>query len=206
MSGDHLRAIVFNCTLKPSPAPSNTAALAQVLIAELERQEVAAELVRAVDLDIKPGVQSDMGSGDAWPALREKVLAADIVVIATPTWLGQPSSVAQRVLERMDAMITETGDDGRPVAYDKVGGIVVTGNEDGAHHIIAIVAQCLIDIGFTVPARAWTYWNMGPGPGPDYTQTDHGHEWSATAARNAARNLVAVARALKAAPLPKPEA
>jgi multimeric flavodoxin WrbA len=199
-----MRAIIVNCSLKPSPTPSNTESLALILIAELESLGVETELIRAVDHDFKPGVQSDMGEGDAWPAVREKVLGADILVIATPTWLGQHSSVAQRVLERLDAMISETAKDDRPIAYDRVGGVVVTGNEDGAHHIIGIVAQCLIDIGFTVPARAWAYWNMGPGPGPDYIQTGHGHEWSAKAARTAARNLVAVAKALKSSPLPRP--
>ena len=201
-----MRALVFNCTLKRSPEPSNTEALAQIVIKELGKGGVETEMIRAVDHAILPGVTSDMGAGDAWPEIRKKVLTADILVMATPTWLGQPSSLCQRVLERMDAMISETGDDGRPVAFDKVGGIIVTGNEDGAHHIIANVAQALIDIGFTIPAQGWTYWNMGPGPGPDFTQTGHGHDWSARTGRNAARNMIAVARALKATPLPMPEA
>lgn len=200
-----MQALILNCTLKSSPDPSNTEALANTLIEEFRKANVKTDLVRVVDRNILPGVESDMGKGDEWPALRKQILAADILVIATPTWLGQPSSITQRVLERMDAMISETGKEGRPVAYNKVGGIVVTGNEDGAHHIVAVVAQALIDIGFTIPAQAWTYWNMGPGPGPDYTETDHGHEWSAMTGRNAARNLIAVAKALSANPLPVPE-
>jgi len=107
-----------------------------------------------------------MGEGDDWPDVRKKILASDMLVIATPTWLGQPSSLVQRVFERMDAMISETRDNGAPVAFNKVGGIVITGNEDGAHHIVAVVAQALIDIGFTIPAQAWTYWHLGPGPCP----------------------------------------
>ena len=200
-----MRALILNCTLKRSPAPSNTEALATTLVEEFQKAKVKTEIVRVVDRNILPGVESDMGKGDEWPDLRKQILAADILVIATPTWLGQPSSITQRILERMDAMISETSKDGRPVAYNKVGGIVVTGNEDGAHHIVAVVAQALIDIGFTIPAQAWTYWNMGPGPGPDYTETDHGHEWSAMTGRNAARNLIAVAKALAANPLPVPE-
>lgn len=200
-----MRALILSCTLKRSPAPSNTEALATTLIEEFRKAKVKTEIVRVVDRNILPGVESDMGKGDEWPDLRKQILAADILVIATPTWLGQPSSITQRILERMDAMISETSKDGRPVAYNKVGGIVVTGNEDGAHHIVAVVAQALIDIGFTIPAQAWTYWNMGPGPGPDYTETDHGHEWSAMTGRNAARNLIAVAKALAANPLPVPE-
>jgi multimeric flavodoxin WrbA len=200
-----MHALILSCTLKSSPAPSNTEALAAVLIEEFHKADVKTDLLRIVDRNILPGVESDMGKDDEWPDIRKQILAADILVIATPTWLGQPSSVTQRVLERMDAMISETNEDGLPVAYNKVGGIVVTGNEDGAHHIVAVVAQALIDIGFTIPAQAWTYWNMGPGPGPDYTETDHGHEWSAMTGRNAARNMNAVAKALRANPLPVPE-
>ncbi len=200
-----MRALILSCTLKPSPAKSNTEALAETLIQEFRKAKVDTELVRVVDLNIMPGVESDMGKGDEWPDVHKQIKAADILVIATPTWIGQPSSIAQRILERMDAMISETGDDKRPVAYNKVGGIVVTGNEDGAHHIVGILSQALIDIGFTVPGQAWTYWNMGPGPGPDYTETDHGHDWSAMTGRNAARNMVAVARALSSNPLPVPE-
>jgi multimeric flavodoxin WrbA len=160
--------------------------------------------VRAVDHDIRPGITSDEGEGDEWPAIRARIVASDILVIATPTWLGQPSSVAKRVLERMDAMISETDEEGRPIAYNRVAGIVVTGNEDGAHHVIAEVAQALIDIGFTVPGQAWTYWNRGPGPGPSYLEEDAGHDWSASTGRAAAGNLVAVARALQASPIPPP--
>ncbi len=170
-----MRALFLNCTLKPSPQESNTGRL-----------------------------RLDEGGGDEWPAIREQILGAGILVLATPTWIGQPSSVAKRVLERMDAMLSETDDDGVPVAYNRVAGFVVTGNEDGAHHVIAELAQGVIDIGFTVPGQAWTYWNMGPGPGPSYGEADHGHEWSHTTGRAAAQNLLAVARALAASPIPAP--
>ena len=143
-------------------------------------------MIRAVDLNLLPGVSSDEGEGDEWPPVHEKLLAAEILVLATPTWFGQPSSVVKRVLERMDAMLSETDDDGRPVAFNRVAGFVVTGNEDGAHHVIAELAQAVNDIGYTVPAQAWTYWNKGPGPGPTYLETDEGHEWSAKTARTAA--------------------
>jgi len=199
-----LRVLVINCTLKPSPETSNTEALARVVMAALEERGATAEIVRAVDHDIRPGVSADEGPGDEWPAIRERIMAADILVIATPTWLGQPSSVCRRVMERMDAMLSETDDDGRPVAYGRVGGIVVTGNEDGAHHIIGVVAQGLIDLGYTVPGQAWTYWNRGPGPGPTYLEEEAGHEWSHRTGRAAAANLVAVAEALRAHPMPPP--
>ena len=163
-----MKALVLNCTLKPSPATSNSEALAGVVTDALGEEGVESEFVRVVDFDVRPGVSSDEGDGDQWPAIREKVLGAEILVIATPTWIGRPSSVAQRVLERMDALLSETDDDGRPVAYNRVAGVVVTGNEDGAHHVISEISGALGDIGFTVPGQSWTYWNRGPGPGDDY--------------------------------------
>ncbi len=199
-----MRATVLNCTLKPSPAVSNTEALARVVIEGLAEEGVVSETIRVVDHDVRFGVSSDEGHGDAWPAIRTSILTSEILVLATPTWLGQPSSVVKMALERMDAMLSETGDDGRPVAYNRVAGFVVTGNEDGAHHVIAELAQAVVDIGFTVPGQAWTYWNMGPGPGPSYLESDHKHEWSHTTGRAAARNLAAVARALRATPMPAP--
>jgi hypothetical protein len=97
----------------------------------LEREGVTVEMVRLVDHDIRPGVSSDEGDGDEWPAIRARILSSHILVMASPTWLGQPSSIAQRALERMDAMLSEEDDEGRPVAYNRVAGFVVTGNEDG---------------------------------------------------------------------------
>lgn len=199
-----MKALVLNCTLKASPEPSNTQALADVVISALEEHGLDVGVHRVVDHSIPYGVSTDMGSGDEWPAIHAEVLASDILVIATPTWLGQPSTVSKVVLERLDAMISETHDDGTPVAHNKVAGVVVTGNEDGAHHVIAEVAGALGDIGFTVPGQAWTYWNMGPGPGPSYTETDHKHDWSAKTGRTMASNLVAVARALRVQPIPAP--
>jgi multimeric flavodoxin WrbA len=176
-----------------------------VLIDQFEKEGVESEIVRLVDLNIKPGVSSDEGENDDWPQVREKILASEILVVATPIWLGQHSSVCQRALERMDALLSETKEDGRPIVFDKVAGVVITGNEDGAHHIVACVSQPLIDIGFTIPGQSWTYWHLGPGPGPDYNTTTQGHEWSDRTGRNAARNLAATARALKATPLPTQE-
>jgi multimeric flavodoxin WrbA len=199
-----MRALIVNCTLKPSPETSNTEALAKVVADKLREEGVEVGEVRAVDKNILPGVESDMGEGDEWPPIREAILAAEILVVATPTWLAHPASVTQRVLERMDAMIAETDDDGRPVAYGKVAGVVVTGNEDGAHHVISEVMGALIDIGFTIPAQAWTYWNRGPGPGKSYLEDDSGHEWSRTTGETAAQNLVTAAKMLTSAPLPVP--
>ncbi|HEX8051655.1 MAG TPA: flavodoxin family protein [Thermoleophilaceae bacterium] len=199
-----LRALALNCTLKPSPAESSTEALAQVVLDALAGLGATTEMIRVVDHDVRPGVTSDEGGGDQWPLIHEKLLAADILVLASPTWLGQPSSIAQRVLERMDAMLAETDELGRPVAYDRVAGIVVTGNEDGAHHVIANLGQALIDIGYTIPGQAWTYWNKGPGPGEEVYLTSDDREWSDATGRTAAANLAAVARALRSKPMPAP--
>jgi multimeric flavodoxin WrbA len=201
-----MRAICLNCTLKRSPEPSNTESLAQVVLEPLRDEGVEIDQVRLVDHVIEPGVVSEaVTDADEWPAIRERLLAADILVIATPTWLGQPSSVAKRALERMDALLSETHDDDEtPIAYGRVAGVVVTGNEDGAHHVIAEIAGALIDIGYTIPGQAWTYWNKGPGPGDEEWLTTDERDWSTSTGRTAARNLLAVARALSATPLPAP--
>jgi multimeric flavodoxin WrbA len=199
-----MRALLLNCTLKPSPTRSNTDQLAEVVVDGLQREKVETECLRLVDLAIKPGVSTDEGSGDEWPSVHEELLRSEILVVATPTWLGRPSSVAQRMLERMDAMLSETDDAGRPVAYNRVAGVVVTGNEDGAHHVISEISGALGDIGYTIPGQSWTYWNKGPGPGPSYTETAEGHDWSAKTGRAMASNLAAVARALADNPIPAP--
>lgn len=201
-----MRATILNCTLKPSPEDSNTGALARVVAGALEARGVDCEMIRVVDHEIKPGVETDMGAGDEWPAIHAKLTTSEILVIATPTWLGQQSSVCKRVLERMDAMLSETDAEGRPIAYNRVAGVVVTGNEDGAHHVIGEVSGALIDIGYTIPGQAWTYWNKGPGPGDSYLEIDdpEGKQWAHSTGEAAAANLVGVAKALKAVPLDVP--
>ena len=159
-----MKAVILNCTLKPSPDASNTEALARVVIEALEAEDVTTETVRVVDHDVRPGVENDMGDGDEWPAIRGKVLGAEILVIATPTWLGKPSSVAQRVLERMDALLADTDDDGRPVAYNRVAGVVVTGNEDGAHHVISEIAGCRSTSDSPFPGRPGPTGTRAPVP------------------------------------------
>lgn len=200
-----MKALFVSCTLKPSPEPSNTEALASVVADALGELDVTVDHVRLADLDVPPGVVTDLGDGDAWPSVHERLLDAQILVVVTPTWLGRPSSIAQRMLERMDAMLSETTQDGTPVAYNRVAGVVVTGNEDGAHHVISEISGALCDIGYTIPGQSWTYWNQGPGPGADYPQTEHGHEWSHSTGRLMAHNLHAVATALAAQPVPPPK-
>jgi multimeric flavodoxin WrbA len=176
--------------------------MAEHLEAELQKFGVTSETVRCVDHDIKPGVEKDMGDGDEWPAIRDKILAADILIFATPTWMGHTSSVGQRVLERLDAEIAETDDEGRPILLGKVAVVGVVGNEDGAHHIIAEAFQALNDVGYTIPAQGGTYWN-GPAMGEtDYNDLEEVPESTASATANAARNAAHLARSLKASQYP----
>lgn len=155
-----LKALALNGTLKSSTSSeaSSTGKLLELIAEEFKKHGVETDTIHLADHDIKPGVTSDEGEGDAWPDIREKVLNADILLIGTPIWLGQPSSVCKRALERMDAFLQETDDDGRMVSYGKIAAVAVVGNEDGAHHVSAEVFQALNDVGFTVPANAVAYW------------------------------------------------
>ena len=201
-----MRATILLCTLKRSPETSNTRALLDdVVVPVLAERGVDVEVIRLVDLNIEPGVKTEMGGGDDWPGVHERLLASQIVILATPTWMGQASSVCQRALERMDAMLSETGEDGRPVAFNQVAGVVVTGNEDGAHHIVGTCLQALNDLGFTSPGQGSCYWNSGPGPGPSYTDADEGHDYAKRVGGNMTRSLIALAEALGEHPLPVPE-
>lgn len=194
---DKLSALLINCTLKPSPAGSSTHVLGEQVLNALAEHGVTADRIRAVDHRILPGVQTDMGADDEWPQLRERVLAADILVFATPTWLGQHSSVAQRVLERLDAELSETDEQGRPTLFDKVALAVVVGNEDGAHHIAAILFQALNDVGFTLPAQGSVYWNGEAMQATDYKDLATAPEKVAQATATAAANAAHLARTLR---------
>ena len=153
-------AIAINCTLKPSDGEdSSTDRMIGMLADALKQQDVElAEVLRIADHDVKPGVTSDEGEGDAWPALREKILAHDILIFGGPIWLGQIGSVAKRVLERMDAFLDETDDAGRMPSYGKVAVAAIVGNEDGAHFSTAQLFQSLNDTGWTIPAVGACYW------------------------------------------------
>lgn len=193
-----LTALAISCTLKPSPAESSSDLLGSQILSALADHGVSGELVRAVDHVISPGVEADMGGDDQWPALREKVLAADILVFVTPTWMGQQSSVAQRVLERLDAELSETDDSGRPTLFDKVAIAGIVGNEDGAHHIAAILFQSLDDVGYSVAAQGSVYWNGEAMQTVDYKDLTETPEKVAQATATAARNAAHLARLLAA--------
>jgi multimeric flavodoxin WrbA len=196
------RALALVCSLKPSPAPSSSDLLARQVLDVLGEHGFTSDVVRVVDHDVKPGVEVDMGEGDGWPAIREKLMAADVLVVSTPTWVGHMSSVAQRVLERLDGELSETDDSGRPLVTGKVAVVCVVGNEDGAHKIAADLFQALDDIGFTIPAQGSTYWNDEAMGGRDYLDLDETPEAVASTTRTLAENAAHLARALKAQPYP----
>ncbi|PRB78000.1 NADPH-dependent oxidoreductase [Arthrobacter sp. MYb214] len=204
MAQTPINALILVCTLSPSPKASSSDLLARQVAAEFTGHQVHSEILRIADFDVKPGVLKDMGGGDQWPGIRQKLLAADILVLATPIWLGHPSSLAQRVLERLDAELSQTDEQGRPILFGKVGAVAVVGNEDGAHHVIADLGQGLADVGFTLPAQGSTYWVGQAMHTIDYQDLDQTPQVTANATQIATRNAAHLARLLKARPFPAP--
>lgn len=203
MPDSPLKATALICTLSPSPNESSTELLTNQVIHELSTYDVSSTSYRIVDFDIKFGVEKDMGKGDEWPKIRSSILESDILLIATPIWMGQPSSVAKLVLERLDAELSETDSEGRPLMYGKVAIVAVVGNEDGAHHVSAEVFQALSDVGFTIPAGGPTYW-VGEAMGStDYKDLAETPEKTARTTKTNAANAAHLARLLKANNYPK---
>ena len=199
-----LRAVVLGCSLRSSSTDSESSSelLGRQILDALADHDVDGEVLRAADLGIKFGVTTDEGDGDGWPAVRDKILAAQILVLAVPIWMGQPASIAKVVLERLDAELAETDDQGRPTMYGKVAVCAVVGNEDGAHHVTAEVFQALNDVGFTIPAAGGTYW-VGEAMGSvDYKDAGPKPETTGKAAKTLAANAAHLARLLQASPYP----
>ena len=198
-----LKALLLNCSLKKSPAVSNTQALMGQVIDILEGLAVECESVRVADFNIPFGVTSDEGEGDEWPQILEKVLAADILIIGTPIWFGVRGSVCQLVIERLDGTYSSTNEVGQYPLYNTVAGVVVTGNEDGAHDAAATTLFNLSHLGCTIPPNADTYWVGTAGPGPSFIEANG---WESAYTRKTAgwmaHNLVHFARMLKEHPIP----
>lgn len=199
---DELRALALICTLKPSPARSSSQLLAEQVLEALAGHGVSGEAVRVADHDVGPGVTADAGDGDAWPGIRARMLAADILVLATPIWLGHPCSVAQRVLERLDAELSETDDQGRMLTYGKAAAVAVVGNEDGAHKVSADLYQGLDDVGFSLAPNAVTYWVGEAMHGTDYQDLDETPDSVRSTTATLAANTAHLARVLRGAPYP----
>jgi multimeric flavodoxin WrbA len=197
-----LRALVLNCTLKPAPAESSSDLIGTQVLDELRKHGVEGEVVRVVDQSVRFGVSTDEGDGDGWPVVRQKLLASDILVISTPIWLGQPSAVCKMVLERLDAEISETDDQGRLLTFGKVAAVAVVGNEDGAHHVVAECLQALNDTGFSVAANSGTYWVGEAMQGVDYKDHEESPEKTTQTNASVAANAAHLARLLKENPYP----
>ena len=167
-----LTALLVNCTLKPSPRESHTDTLLDAVAHVMEEQRVTVDRLRFVDHRVAPGVYADMtehgASEDAWPEIYERVQAAHILVVGTPIWLGEKSSECQKLIERLYAMSGELNDAGQYAYYGKVGGCIVTGNEDGIKHVGMGVLYSLQHLGYTIPPQADAGWIGEAGPGPSY--------------------------------------
>jgi multimeric flavodoxin WrbA len=175
---DDLRALFVNCTLKPSPELSHTQGLIDTSRTIMEQQGVRVDEIRAVDHDLAPGVYPDMtehgAASDEWPVLYSRVLGADILVLAGPIWLGDNSSVTKRVVERLYACSSVLNDQGQYAYYGRVGGCLITGNEDGAKHCAMNVLYSLQHLGYAIPPQADAAWVGEAGPGPSYLDPGSG--------------------------------
>ncbi|WP_324719335.1 flavodoxin family protein [Salinimicrobium sp. HB62] len=199
-----LKALFLNCTLKRSPETSNTSAFvkqAQKMFAELD---VQTEEVRVVDQNVKFGNSSDEGEGDGWPNILQKVKDSDITIIATPVWRGDRSAVAKVVAERFDGIWEEADEEtGQYPTFNKVGGVMVDGNEDGAKKAISSICFDLSEHGFTVPVNAFSYYVGKAGPGPAYIEANGDrHFFTNRTLYLMVHNLTHVARVLKENPYP----
>ncbi len=173
-----LKALFLNCTLKPSPGLSHTQGLIDISRAIMEKSGVGVEVLRPVDYDIAYGVYPDMTEHgwekDAWPEIYAKVEAADILVLTTPIWLGEKSSVCTKVIERLYASSSDLNEAGQYAYYGKVGGCLVTGNEDGAKHCSMNILYSLQHLGYSIPPQADAAWLGEAGPGPSYMDEGSG--------------------------------
>jgi multimeric flavodoxin WrbA len=199
-----LKALYFNCTLKKSPSVSNTEGLVKVSTTIMEKHGVDVEVIRPVDHDIATGVYPDMREQgwdtDEWPEIYKKVRAADILVIAGPIWLGDNSSITKKIIERLYANSSELNDKGQYAYYGKVGGALITGNEDGIKHCAQNILYSLQHIGYAIPPQADAGWVGEAGPGPSYLEKGSGGPQNDFTNRNTTFmtwNLMHLAKMLK---------
>lgn len=198
----NLKALFLNTSLKSTNDPSHTEGFMEDVKVHFNQLGVESEIVRLADYNIAYGVQEDMGDGDEWPKVFEKVMAADILIIGTPLWLGEKSSLCTQAIERLYGSSSETNDKGQSVFYNKVGGAVITGNEDGAKHAAASILYGLAHIGFTIPPNVDAYWVGEAGPGESYMDAGRDNDFTKTAIERLAYNTYHFARMLKNNPIP----
>jgi multimeric flavodoxin WrbA len=197
-----LQVLMLNCSLKRQAQRSSTDRLLRQIGAQFEKHDARCEILLASEYAIHPGVEHDEGDGDQWPRVLEKIRDCDVLVLGTPIWLGQPSSVAKRVCERMDAFLDDTDQNKRMLSYGKIACVAVVGNEDGAHHCSAELYQALNDVGFTLAPAALTYW-VGEAMGDkNYVELEHVPRKTAEATEMMVLNTLHLANVLKASPFP----
>ncbi|MFV8226772.1 flavodoxin family protein [Christiangramia aquimixticola] len=199
-----MKALFLNCTLKKSPETSNTEAFINNAIGAFKELDVEAEVVRIVDYDVKFGNTSDEGEGDEWPVILNKIKEADMLIIATPIWRGDRSAVAKLVNERMDGIMTEANEtNGQMPTYNKVAGVMVDGNEDGAKKAISSIVFDLSEQGFSIPVNGFCYYVGEAGPGPSYIEAEGDkHKFTNNMMLLMAHNMTHLARTLKEKPYP----
>lgn len=198
-----MKALILNCTLKGTDETSNTAALLQEAVRILEEEDVETETIRPSEYQIAHGVTPDAGNGDQWPEIYKKVKDANILIIGTPIWLGEKSSIATQVIERLYGASSETNEKGQSIYYNKVGAAVVTGNEDGGKHAAASIVYSLAHMGFTIPPNPDSYWVGDAGPGPSYIEADgEKNDYTMQTIKFLSHNLVHFARMLEKHPIP----
>jgi multimeric flavodoxin WrbA len=201
-----LKAVFLLGTLKSPSEISHTEVLCEVLVDQLKERNTESEIIRLIEYDIKPGTKTDMG-GDDWPGVLERVLKADIIIFATPIWWGIASSLTQRVIERMDELNDKLLETGQSEFDNKVGGIVITGAEDGVQHIIGNLCDFMIWNGLTIPPAASLTW-LGDASKEGHDSLKKKFEESkstASMAKVMATNLTFMARLLKEHPYPHNE-
>ena len=199
---DSLKAIILNASLKGVEEKSHTEALAAKVQEIYKDKKVDSEIIRLADYNIAYGISPDMGKGDEWPIIFEKVKKSDILIIGTPLWLGEKSSIATLAIERLYGSSGETNDKGQAIYYNKVGGVIVTGNEDGAKHASASILYGLSHIGFVIPPNVDTYWVGEAGPGPSYIDAGQDNDFTKKHVEMLAYNTIHLAKTLKSNPIP----
>jgi len=199
-----LKALFLNCTLKKTPETSNTEAFIKNAIKIFKDQDVETEIIRVVDQQVSFGNTSNEGDKDGWPEILKKVKAADILIIATPIWRGDRSSIAKVVNERFDGIMEEGNEEnGQYPTYNKVGGVMVDGNEDGAKKAISSILFDLSEHGFSIPVNAFSYYVGKAGPGPSYIEAEGDkHEFTNNMLLLMVHNMVHLAKTLKENPYP----
>ncbi|XKE69148.1 flavodoxin family protein [Jeotgalibacillus malaysiensis] len=198
-----MKALILNASLKASEEESNTGYMAKEVAEILKNEEAEVEIIRLADYNIAFGIDTDMGGDDQWPEIYEKVKEADIVMIGTPLWIGEKSSLATVAMERLYGGSSDTNDKGQAIYYNKVGGVLITGNEDGAKQAAASVLYGLSHIGFTVPPNVDAYWVGEAGPGPSYVEAEgYKSEFTQSHIQMLAYNTLHLAKILKENPIP----